>query len=110
MRKSGTLITFALFASLCVSAEASDCKYADDKGVYVNDSASCVISQSTILGQWCENIDEGGLCQILGENRILQIMHPELGYLDCRVQHGLKLTGNVMGQSITCNRFFFMEP
>ena len=106
MRKLGTLLTFALFASLCVSAGASECEYeAQTKGQsveYRDRSASCVISQSVILGNYCEKISQQGFCDVLTDVRLLQILHPDLGYLDCSIEYGTTHTNRPFGQRVVC--------
>ena len=93
-------MTFALFASLCVSAEASECNLYNDypNGPPLDEygsAAACLISESIILGQKCERavshetrpVEGDFYCDGRNHRRFLQMVHPKFGYLNCFIIH-----------------------
>lgn len=121
-------MTFALFASLCVSAEASECDLYND---YPNgppltefgSGAACLISESIILGQKCERavfhetrpVEGDFFCDRRNHRRFLQMVHPKFGYLDCLIVHqidqriGSENDPKETYQAVSCQSFQFQS-
>ena len=110
-------LLFLAFAALGSSpAAASECKleegYTFEQGrwLLLNRTASCIISESVILGQYCEDMEEHGFCDQISSTRLVQILHPEHGYLSCSIEVGPAATGgHVFGQAIACDRYGFVK-
>ena len=103
MRSPVILMTFALLASLGTSVSASECSYEASGRNYPyfeGKDAACVLSQSVILGQVCNQGHFGDhMCVKLNnrQERLLEVFHPTLGHLDCSI-----VVQTVEGQKVQC--------
>ena len=77
------------------------------KVIYHNETAACIIKEAVVLGNWCENMLEGGMCGAGKHSRFLQILHPTLGYMRCDIHHGFEFPD---GTHVLCYKNGFTDP